>query len=631
MAVSESAYKDVTSEEDMTSPQEDSPYSEENESLVESALSDMLSPDMTENNSSLANKEVAVKDVLSDMLSEETKSDSPQEDGTVLTVSESDKFSDGETKSDPDGESEVSQTSEDESNTALSEEIDESAVLADDSSENDVQTSSETIYDDEGIPSDSESVTAIQNETDLPVARLDDSLEEVKEDTVTISKHIDVAEIKDAIKKGKNIDEMLNDDLDLESLLFRSQEDEHDDETVDQVPANDDAELISFEQNTDETETFDPDTAPVVQNHDVEMVESDLSTDKTGVEEQSYAESSDISSEETEYEQNEASSIDESPSDDIVTPQNQVVAELDSVDVTDSAENNSGEDSDIQNNESSSEEFLVEEDSQTADNDNIGVPSEKDYLNNNTEDDIADTVSETEELAAENDNEVSEQDDIKSDSDESFVLENEKNDASVSVLEPSPEEDLSEQNISEPFNWKIPDQEGYDITGNDGVDDETVFAGGEENESKEDFINHDSFVDIDDSRTSSDSAGYTDNAILNMLHHGPADNIIKPEESASGDLSDDDLISMLNNSSTENDLENDYAEVDRLPSSSLNDESESLSPKQHQYLVDELNLARLYFETGDTDEALKMVDEIINQGSGDLIEKAHELRAEYGY
>ena len=54
-----------------------------------------------------------------------------------------------------------------------------------------------------------------------------------------------------------------------------------------------------------------------------------------------------------------------------------------------------------------------------------------------------------------------------------------------------------------------------------------------------------------------------------------------------------------------------------------------LSSRQHQYLSDELNLARLYFETGDTEEALKLVQEISERGSDDLKSGAQALKDEY--
>ena len=53
--------------------------------------------------------------------------------------------------------------------------------------------------------------------------------------------------------------------------------------------------------------------------------------------------------------------------------------------------------------------------------------------------------------------------------------------------------------------------------------------------------------------------------------------------------------------------------------------------RQRQYLIDEINLARLYFETGDTDEALKLLKDVTDKGDDSLIEEASKLLTEYGY
>ncbi len=55
-----------------------------------------------------------------------------------------------------------------------------------------------------------------------------------------------------------------------------------------------------------------------------------------------------------------------------------------------------------------------------------------------------------------------------------------------------------------------------------------------------------------------------------------------------------------------------------------------LTPKEHQYYVDELNLARLYFETGDTEEAIKIIDDVKEHGSDDLKIEAANIMQTYG-
>ena len=65
------------------------------------------------------------------------------------------------------------------------------------------------------------------------------------------------------------------------------------------------------------------------------------------------------------------------------------------------------------------------------------------------------------------------------------------------------------------------------------------------------------------------------------------------------------------------------------PLESIDDSDNVLSPKEHQYYTDELNLARLYFETGDTEEALKIIEDVKSHGSADLIEEADKVVESY--
>ena len=58
-------------------------------------------------------------------------------------------------------------------------------------------------------------------------------------------------------------------------------------------------------------------------------------------------------------------------------------------------------------------------------------------------------------------------------------------------------------------------------------------------------------------------------------------------------------------------------------------ENTNISSKLHQKLTDELNLAQLFFETGDTDEALSIVDKVREQGSPDLVQIADDLKSRY--
>ena len=50
---------------------------------------------------------------------------------------------------------------------------------------------------------------------------------------------------------------------------------------------------------------------------------------------------------------------------------------------------------------------------------------------------------------------------------------------------------------------------------------------------------------------------------------------------------------------------------------------------EYRRFTDELNLAHLYFETGDTDEAMNIVNEVIEKGNDELIQKARTLASQY--
>ena len=57
--------------------------------------------------------------------------------------------------------------------------------------------------------------------------------------------------------------------------------------------------------------------------------------------------------------------------------------------------------------------------------------------------------------------------------------------------------------------------------------------------------------------------------------------------------------------------------------------NKTLSEMDIQRYNDELNLAHLYFETGDTDEAMNIVNEVLDKGNDELIKKANELLTNY--
>lgn len=89
------------------------------------------------------------------------------------------------------------------------------------------------------------------------------------------------------------------------------------------------------------------------------------------------------------------------------------------------------------------------------------------------------------------------------------------------------------------------------------------------------------------------------------------------------DNTKDDTNSYLN--------ENNIKDEDTKASYPMSNDSDNIniSSKLHQKLTDELNLAQLFFETGDTDEALSIVDKVREQGSPDLVQIADDLKSRY--
>ena len=72
------------------------------------------------------------------------------------------------------------------------------------------------------------------------------------------------------------------------------------------------------------------------------------------------------------------------------------------------------------------------------------------------------------------------------------------------------------------------------------------------------------------------------------------------------------------------------SEVEDLKGEDHQDTPKTLSRELKEKLNYDLNLALVFFETGDQDEARELIDGIIKQGSPDLVAKAKELAARYG-
>ncbi len=195
------------------------------------------------------------------------------------------------------------------------------------------------------------------------------------------------------------------------------------------------------------------------------------------------------------------------------------------------------------------------------------------------------------------------------------------------------------------FDWKVPDDEGFDVTDGHGKDVPEQPGG----------------ADAAQGLSADAESGGDEQSILNMLGgDAPAAGSVVPDrESAGAGLSDSDLMRMVDAPESEIPAEGSVeadlaqhggkkedaakgAQATEAASDTWSGEMKSapakeepkveydgLTPKEHQYLSDSLNLARLYFETGDTDEAMKIVNDIKKRGSADLKAQAEALLGEY--
>ncbi len=202
----------------------------------------------------------------------------------------------------------------------------------------------------------------------------------------------------------------------------------------------------------------------------------------------------------------------------------------------------------------------------------------------------------------------------------------------------------------------------------DFIDQDKVIAGTNsnlENEAKEDSEVLTKKENSSNKTSKNDKQENDENSfLLNMLSGEDDSHLdIAPKEDvvSNGEgntLSDDELTRMLQsdpseyNSHSDSTVEQDVKElsqdeiddksraelIDKIDEDDYDDlepysydEEKGLSDndKNRRYLVDELNLARLYLETGDYDEAKRMLEEISEQGDDELKEEVKKLTLEY--
>ena len=433
---------------------------------------------------------------------------------------------------------------------------------------------------------------------------------------------------------GKNVDEVLNDDLNLEDLLngndnvvdapevVESPEEQADGvETFDAVSEDDEkqnSEHTIDEEAEPETDAVESENAAAV---DAESVDSD------------EADNLDTEAVEPEFEEPEQEdSFDESPVEEaLLTP-----ADKDTADISDVAKSENDDINDIGDIQNKSEQAIFNQDPHDDNSkDENGVVSwavpddDFDIVGKGKESSptvASDTVEDTpqnEDTLSDNLEDTKEQADIATDAKDD-VHESKENDTPAENVESS-ESQAEDAKALDDLEQRLSASKAQYDTGAD-EDIMNMLSGG-----VHDDLSHDN------------EKAFTDDEIASMMSSA---NAVDPKSIPEDDLALDEPVedkSSAPDDTEEHSLENvadtigpissqsdDVADDNNFDSAENTDDYEGLNAKQHQYYVDELNLARLYFETGDTEEALKIIDDVKEHGSSDLIEEASKIIETYG-
>ena len=433
---------------------------------------------------------------------------------------------------------------------------------------------------------------------------------------------------------GKNVDEVLNDDLNLEDLLngndnvvdapevVESPEEQADGvETFDAVSEDDEkqnSEHTIDEEAEPETDAVESENAAAV---DAESVDSD------------EADNLDTEAVEPEFEEPEQEdSFDESPVEEaLLTP-----ADKDTADISDVAKSENDDINDIGDIQNKSEQAIFNQDPHDDNSkDENGVVSwavpddDFDIVGKGKESSptvASDTVEDTpqnEDTLSDNLEDTKEQADIATDAKDD-VHESKENDTPAENVESS-ESQAEDAKALDDLEQRLRASKAQYDTGAD-EDIMNMLSGG-----VHDDLSHDN------------EKAFTDDEIASMMSSA---NAVDPKSIPEDDLALDEPVedkSSAPDDTEEHSLENvadtigpissqsdDVADDNNFDSAENTDDYEGLNAKQHQYYVDELNLARLYFETGDTEEALKIIDDVKEHGSSDLIEEASKIIETYG-
>ena len=473
--------------------------------------------------------------------------------------------------------------------------------------------------EDEKAETDAEFENNDRKEDNIPEAEA----EEISDDEVPKNNSV-----------GKNVDEVLNDDLNLEDLLMGNdnvvdapEEAESPEEIADGVETFDaipeDEEKQKSEHTIDEdaephTEAVEPENAETVDAEPVDTYETDY-PDNEAVEPELEVPEQDDSFDETPVEEAMVTSADE-----------------DTADTTDVAKSENDDTNDIGDIQDKSEQAIFNpdpHDDNSKDENGVvswAVPDDDFDIVGKGKDPSATTASDTVENTPQNEDTLSdnleetiEQADVATDANDD-ALESKENDSPAENVE-SLESQAEDAKALDDLEKRLSASKAQYDSGAD-EDIMNMLSGG-----VHDDLPHDN------------EKAFTDDEIASMMSSAnavdpksiPEDDLAlnEPVEDKSSDSDDTEDHSLENVADTIGPISSqsdDVADDNNLDSAENTDDYEGLNAKQHQYYVDELNLARLYFETGDTEEALKIIDDVKEHGSSDLKEEASKIIETYG-
>ena len=473
--------------------------------------------------------------------------------------------------------------------------------------------------EDEKAETDAEFENNVPKEDNIPEA----DAEEISDDEVPKNNSV-----------GKNVDEVLNDDLNLEDLLIGNdnvvdapEEAESPEEIADGVEAFDaipeDEEKQKSEHTIDEdaephTDAVEPENAETVDAEPVDTDEADY-LDNEAVEPEFEVPKQDDSFDEIPVEEATVTSADE-----------------DTADTTDVAKSENDDANDIGDIQDKSEQAIFNpdpHDDNSKDENGVvswAVPDDDFDIVGKGKDPSATTASDTVEDTPQNEDNLSdnleetiEQADVATDANEG-ALESKENDSPAENIESSESQAEDAKALDDLEQRLSASKAQYDS----GADEDimNMLSGG-----VHDDLPHDN------------EKAFTDDEIASMMSSAnavdpksiPEDDLalnepVEDKSSAPDDTEDHSLENVADTIGPISSQRDDVADDNNLDNAENTDDYEGLNAKQHQYYVDELNLARLYFETGDTEEALKIIDDVKEHGSSDLKEEASKIIETYG-